>query len=71
MSYQTSAHPGGELSAAERGLSVVGGLVLAAVAAQPRPNAALSVLALAAGAFLAYRGATGYCPMRAALVTQG
>lgn len=58
---------GGELSTTERTLSVAGGLVLAAVAAQPRPNVLLSILALAAGSFLAYRGATGYCPIRAAL----
>lgn len=60
-------HGGGELSTTERTLSAAGGLVLAALAAKPRPNHVLSVLALAAGAFLAYRGATGYCPAKAAL----
>lgn len=56
------------MSLAERALSVGGGLFLAAVAAKPRPNIALSVAVLAAGAFLAYRGATGNCPIRSALV---
>ena len=58
------AHRGGELSLPERTLSVAAGLALAAAAARPRPNVVLSVLALAAGSFLAYRGATGYCPIR-------
>lgn len=62
-----SIQDGGEISLGERTLSVAGGLVLAAVAAQPRPNVVLSVLALAAGTFLAYRGATGHCPIRAAM----
>lgn len=62
-----SSQNGGDLSLTERTLSVAGGLVLAAVAAQPRPNAVLSILALAAGSFLAYRGATGVCPLRAAM----
>ena len=61
---------GGELSMTERTLSVAGGLVLAAVAARPRPNAVLSILALAAGSFLAYRGATGHCAIRAALASR-
>ncbi len=62
-----SSHNSGELSPTERTLSVAGGLVLAAVAAQPRPNVVLSILALAAGSFLAYRGATGTCPIRSAM----
>ncbi len=62
-----AAHDGGELSLAERTLSVGGGVFLAAVAARPRPNMLLSVLVLAAGSFLAYRGATGHCPIRSAL----
>ena len=65
--YPVTAHHGGELSLTERTLSVAGGLVLAALAARPRPNVVLSVLALAAGSFLAYRGATGSCPIRSAL----
>ncbi len=58
---------GGEISLGERTLSVAVGLSLAAAAARPRPNAFLSVLALAAGSYLAYRGATGHCPIKAAL----
>lgn len=59
--------PGGHLEMPERIISVVAGLALAATAAKPRPNHLLSILALGAGAFLAYRGAMGYCPARAAL----
>lgn len=58
---------GGHLHRTERVISVTAGLALAAVAAKPRPNHVLSILALGAGAFLAYRGATGYRPARAAL----
>lgn len=53
------------ISMGERALSVVGGLALAAVAAQPRPNKLLSLLALAAGSMLAIRGATGHCSVKA------
>ncbi len=60
-------NPAGELSMTERMWSAVGGLVLAAAAAKPRPNTVLSIMALGAGAALAYRGATGYCPLKAAL----
>ena len=55
------------LSFNERALSVVGGLALAAAAAKPRPNPLLNVLALAGGVVLALRGATGHCPIKAAL----
>ena len=58
----------GHLSLTERTISGGGGVILAAAAAQPRPNVVLSLLALAAGAALAYRGATGYCPLKATLV---
>lgn len=60
---------GGEpnLSTTERGLSVVLGLGLAAAGAQPRPNPLLNVLALAGGVYLALRGASGRCPVKAAL----
>ena len=51
----------------ERAISAGAGLALAAAAAKPRPNPVLSVLALGAGVFLAYRGAVGYCPLKAAL----
>ncbi len=62
-----STHLGGELSMTERSVSVVAGLILAAAAARPHPNPLLNVLALGAGSFLAYRGAMGYCPIRAVL----
>ncbi len=55
------------LSFKERGISVVVGLGLAAAGVQPRPNPLLNVLALTGGAYLAYRGATGRCPIKAAL----
>ena len=69
MSSALPAFPAhnGHLEMPERVISVVAGLALAAAAAKPRPNMLLSVLALGAGVFLAYRGATGYCPARAAL----
>jgi uncharacterized membrane protein len=53
------------LSFTERSLSVVGGLALAAVAAKPRPNMLLSLVALIAGSALAIRGATGHCSVKA------
>ena len=55
------------LSTTERTLSVVGGLMLAAFAAQPRPNKLLGLLVLIAGSMLAIRGATGHCAVKAAL----
>lgn len=55
------------LSAGERTVSVIVGLLIAAAGAKPRPNMLLNVAALAAGSYLAYRGATGYCPIKAAL----
>ena len=48
-------------------MSVLLGLGLTSVAAQPRPNVFLSILALATGSYLAYRGATGYCVIKASL----
>ena len=56
------------LSMPERAISLVVGLGLAAAAAKPRPNPLLNVLALAGGAFLAYRGATGRDPLNIALL---
>ena len=55
------------LSGGERLLSVIVGLGLTSMAAQPRPNVFLSMLALAGGSYLAYRGATGYCVVKASL----
>jgi uncharacterized membrane protein len=55
------------LSLAERAVSVAIGLGLAAAGAKPRPNPLLNVAALAGGAYLAYRGATGHCPVKQAL----
>jgi uncharacterized membrane protein len=55
------------LSFNERAISVVAGLGLAAAGVKPRPNPFLNVLALLGGAYLAYRGATGHCPVKAAL----
>jgi uncharacterized membrane protein len=59
------------LSVGERTISVILGLCIAAAGAKPRPNVILNVAALAAGSYLAYRGATGYCPMKAALAGLG
>jgi uncharacterized membrane protein len=55
------------LSFTERVLSVGGGLALAAAAAKPRPNKLLSLAVLIAGSALAIRGATGHCPVKAAM----
>jgi len=55
------------LTMTERGLSVALGLGIAAAGIKPRPNPLLNVLALGVGSYLAYRGATGYCPVRAAI----
>lgn len=55
------------LSFNERAISVVAGLGLAAAGVKPRPNPFLNILALLGGAYLAYRGATGHCPVKAAL----
>ncbi|WP_131194548.1 YgaP-like transmembrane domain [Lichenihabitans psoromatis] len=59
------SHDHQNISMGERSLSVVGGLVLAAAAAKPRPNPLLNIAALAIGSYLAYRGATGFCPIKA------
>ena len=65
LSRYASTDP--HLSAGERALSVLLGLGLTSMAAQPRPNIFLSMLALATGSYLAYRGATGYCIVKASL----
>jgi uncharacterized membrane protein len=51
------------LGFAERAISVVLGLGIAAAGAKPRPNPILNVVALAAGSYLAWRGATGRDPL--------
>ncbi|MBM6596250.1 YgaP-like transmembrane domain [Microvirga pudoricolor] len=56
------------LSTLERGAYIAVGLGLAAAAAKPRPNPLLNVLALAAGSYLAWRGAKGSCPVKAVFV---
>ena len=59
------------LSFNERAISVIVGLGLAAAAAKPRPNPLLNVLALAGGVVLALRGASGHCPIKAAIESSG
>jgi len=66
-----SGQGGGELTAAERGAYMLGGLVLAAAGIRPRPNHLLSLLALGAGAYMAWRGAEGSCPVKAMLTGEG
>ncbi|MBN9027664.1 MAG: DUF2892 domain-containing protein [Rhizobiales bacterium] len=56
-----------EISTEGRVVSVIAGLLLAAAAVKPRPNRLLSALALATGSYLAYRGATGHCPLTKAV----
>jgi hypothetical protein len=69
LSELTSGDP--HLSPGERAISVVLGLALAAAAAKPRPNPLLNLVALVGGSLLAYRGATGYCHVKAALGDRG
>ena len=66
-SQDTSLTSSGYLTPGERAAYVLGGLGLAAVGVKPRPNMLLNFVALAAGAYLAYRGSTGYCPAKALL----
>jgi threonine/homoserine/homoserine lactone efflux protein len=58
------------LSTTERALYIVGGLGLAAAGAKPRPNPLLNILALAGGAYIAWRGYVGQCPVKAMLTDQ-
>ncbi|WP_035486842.1 hypothetical protein [Geminicoccus roseus] len=60
-----SSGSAGHLSTSERGMYVLGGLVMAAAGAKPRPNPLLNLIALGAGAYLAWRGAEGSCPIKA------
>ncbi len=59
------------LSTTERAVSVVAGLALAAIGAQPRPNKILSLVAILAGSALAIRGATGHCAYKALTSPEG
>jgi hypothetical protein len=59
------------LSTTERALYIMAGLGLAAAGAKPRPNPLLNVLALAGGAFIAWRGYVGQCPVKAMITDQG
>ena len=65
ISQYASANP--HLSSGERALSMLLGLGLTSIAAQPRANVFLSMLMLASGSYLAYRGATGFCPIKDSL----
>jgi uncharacterized membrane protein len=56
-----------QISTEGRVVSAVAGLILAAAALKPRPNRLLSLLALGTGSYLAYRGATGHCPITEAI----
>jgi len=58
----------GQLSFAERALSVVLGLGIAPAPAKPRPNVVLNILGLAAGSYLAWRGATGRDPLNVSVL---
>jgi hypothetical protein len=59
---------GAELTVAERAAYIIAGLGLAAAGVKPRPNPLLNVIALAGGSYLAWRGYTGTCPVKAALL---
>jgi len=67
MSTAMSLFESPNLSFNERAISVAMGLGLAAAGAKPRPNPLLNVAALIGGAYLAYRGMTGHCPVKAAI----
>lgn len=59
-------HPRSNLGSAERWLSIIGGLGLAAAAVRRGPTMRRAGLGLA-GASLLARGATSFCPMKAAM----
>jgi ferritin-like metal-binding protein YciE len=61
--------PRSNVGSAESLISIVGGLGLAAAAARPGPMARRAGLGIA-GASLLARGATGFCPMKAAMTGQ-
>jgi hypothetical protein len=55
------------LSVGERAFYVAAGLGLAAAGARPRPNPLLNILAISAGAYMAWSGYMGRCPAKAVL----
>ncbi|MDP2357634.1 MAG: hypothetical protein Q8M31_16445 [Beijerinckiaceae bacterium] len=55
------------LNASQRALYMMAGLGLAAASVKPRPNPLLNIFALASGAYLAWRGYEGSCPIKAAI----
>lgn len=55
------------LTTSQRAIYMLAGLGLAASSVKPRPNPILNVLALASGAYLAWRGYEGSCPVKSAL----
>jgi hypothetical protein len=55
------------LTMGERAFYMAAGLGLAAAGARPRPNPRLNVLALSAGAYMAWSGYMGRCPAKAML----
>jgi hypothetical protein len=58
------------LTSSQRAIYMIAGLGLAASSLRPRPNPLLSVLALASGAYLAWRGYEGFCPVKAAIIDE-
>ncbi|MBX9758249.1 MAG: DUF2892 domain-containing protein [Beijerinckiaceae bacterium] len=59
------------LTGSQRAIYMLAGLGLAAAGVKPRPNPLLNILALASGAYLAWRGYEGSCPVKAALFDGG
>jgi len=58
------------LNSSQRAMYMLAGLGLAASSLKPRPNPLLNVLALASGAYLAWRGYEGNCPIKAAMIDE-
>jgi threonine/homoserine/homoserine lactone efflux protein len=59
------------LTGPQRAIYMLAGLGLAAAGVKPRPNPLLNLLALGSGAYLAWRGLEGSCPVKAALFDEG
>jgi hypothetical protein len=66
----SGAYSGAEqnLTTSERAAYIVAGLGLAAAGVKPRPNPLLNMAALLGGAYLAWRGYLGSCPVKAMLM---